>query len=178
MNISKGLLVSCRRGRERHCASEMFYVLTEKIGVAQHALSADKTNVSGLSVVKLLEDQPLDVLERIKQLVQTEGPHVFIETEKIIPIQDTCPVTPDEIATLAEKLFANREGTWRCTVVKRYHTIPHQSVIKAVAERIPNKVDLENYDWEVRIEIVGIRAGVSVLPKGTILSIAKLKTND
>ena len=43
-------------------------------------------------------------------------------------------------------------------------------IIKAIADRINNKVDLENPDWVILVQVVGGLTGVSVVRPNQIFS--------
>ena len=64
--------------------------------------------------------------------------------------------------------------TWRMTVEMRRYTALHKiEIIREIAEIFDQKVILENPDKNVRIEILGNQAGISVLRPQEEFSIAK-----
>jgi len=58
-------------------------------------------------------------------------------------------------------------------VEKRWTSLRSREIIEAVAEGIDRRVDLENPDWVVLIEIIGKYAGVSVIRPSDILHALK-----
>jgi tRNA acetyltransferase TAN1 len=61
--------------------------------------------------------------------------------------------------------------TWRMIVETRRYTALHKvDIIREVAELIDERVDLENPDKILRIELIGKHAGISVLKPYEIFS--------
>jgi len=69
----------------------------------------------------------------------------------------------------------NATDTFRITVENRNSSLSSSTIISEIAEDIPNKVSLEKPDWEIIIEIIGNKTGISILPKNSILSVEKTK---
>lgn len=64
---------------------------------------------------------------------------------------------------------------WRMTVEKRRYSLLHKiDIIKALAELIDEKVDLENPNKILRVDIIGNYAGLSVLSPDETFSTTKL----
>ena len=51
-------------------------------------------------------------------------------------------------------------------------------IISNIANLLINKVSLEEPDWEIILQILGDKSGISVMPKNSIVSISKLKRLD
>jgi tRNA acetyltransferase TAN1 len=64
---------------------------------------------------------------------------------------------------------------FRITVEKRKTSISGRSLIEAIANRIDRKVDLDDPDKIVLIQILGELTGVSIVPPGKILSVEREK---
>ncbi|MFQ5711116.1 MAG: hypothetical protein ACE5GD_04955 [Candidatus Geothermarchaeales archaeon] len=63
---------------------------------------------------------------------------------------------------------------WRMTVEKRrYATLHKIDIIKELAPLIPGEVNLEEFEKEVRVEVIGKYAGISILKRGEALSVVK-----
>ena len=75
--------------------------------------------------------------------------------------------------SLAKKM--HRDDSYRITIEKRNSSIISEEIITQIADKIPNKVSLKNYDWVVLVEILGSDTGVSVLRDSDILSIQREK---
>ena len=68
------------------------------------------------------------------------------------------------------------EESFRVTVRRRHTTLETMDVITAVAAVIPRKVNLDNPDNTLWIEIVGDWAGMSLIdPERDILSIMSMR---
>ena len=79
---------------------------------------------------------------------------------------------PEKIAEVVEKLSSKipEDARFRVTVEKRHTSLSSRELIEAAASKVDRKVDLENPDWIVLIEVLGGVAGVSVLKPDQILS--------
>jgi tRNA(Ser,Leu) C12 N-acetylase TAN1 len=77
----------------------------------------------------------------------------------------------EAVAKIRNKIEAGER--WRMTVEKRSYTLCHKiDIIKELAQLINEKVNHENPDKIVRIDIIGKYAGVSVLAPEGIFSIS------
>lgn len=119
----------------------------------------------------------LDPMEAIHLMRE----HMQVETERydklfrIMPILNW--VSTDIEAIVAEveaqKARMAADETFRVTLEKRRTAYRSLEVIDAVAGVIDNRVDLENPDWVVLIEILGQRTGVSIIKSGDLLNVQK-----
>ena len=175
VNLFVGLLVSTDRNRERQCASEMFYVLTEHIKIPEENLYVAETGISGLVTIKTRNLDPLEVTKKLKEFLEKQEENYMIETRRIVPIQKVIKTDIEKITESAVKLFGNRKGKWRITIRKRHHTMDRDSLINSIATKIQEPVDLENYEWDLRIEILGPLTGISVFEKGLDLRLTTPK---
>ena len=65
--------------------------------------------------------------------------------------------------------------SYRISIEKRNSEIKSNDLISEIAELIPNKVSLEQADWEIVIQIMGKTTGIGILPKNSIISVSKEK---
>ena len=65
--------------------------------------------------------------------------------------------------------------SYRISIEKRNSEIKSTDLISEIAELIPNKVSLEQADWEIVIQIMGKTTGIGILPKNSIISVSKEK---
>ena len=65
--------------------------------------------------------------------------------------------------------------SYRISIEKRNSKIKSSDLISEIAELIPNKVSLEQADWEIVIQIMGETTCIGVLPKNSIISVSKEK---
>jgi tRNA acetyltransferase TAN1 len=83
----------------------------------------------------------------------------------------------EAVMNIKEKIHERER--WRMTVEKRRYTRYHKiEIIKETAELIQEKVDLENPDKILRIDIIGKYAAVSVLLPNETFSTTKLPTEE
>ncbi len=160
----RGLLVSSERNRERQCSSELFYVLTEHLGISGEEIFVQPTGVSGLITFKLASLDPISVSLQLKNFLGTKEENYLIETKRVVPIQEVVKTDIETISKTALELFGEKRGTWRISIRKRHHTIDRAALIDSIASKIDQPVNLETFDWDIRIEIIGPRTGISVLP--------------
>ncbi|HUV34820.1 MAG TPA: THUMP domain-containing protein, partial [Candidatus Desulfaltia sp.] len=66
-----------------------------------------------------------------------------------------------------------QEESFRVTLEKRRTQLSSLEIIEPVAELFDRKVNLENPDWVVLVEVLGKDAGVSVVKPGDVLNVQK-----
>ena len=84
----------------------------------------------------------------------------------------------DEIVEAAQELLEKIEDSesFRVTVRRRHTDLENMDVVRSVASVIPRRVDLDNPDKTVWIEIIGDQTGISVLNQDEdILSIMTMR---
>ena len=60
--------------------------------------------------------------------------------------------------------------------VKAYCSIVNtKDIISEIANLLPNKVSLENADWEIIVQVLRNKTGVSIIPPNSILSVNREK---
>jgi len=78
----------------------------------------------------------------------------------------------ERVIELRDKIHAGEK--WRMTVKRRRYTLHHKiEIIRELADLIDEKVDLENPDKILLVEILGGYAGISVLKPQDIFSAVK-----
>jgi len=97
--------------------------------------------------------------------------------KRIIPIQKVIESNIKEIEkSVAELSNQILDGeTYRISIEKRNSDLSSKEIITKIANNIKNKVSLEFPDRVLLIEILGNKAGVSILKKTDILSTEKTK---
>ncbi|MGI0050017.1 MAG: THUMP domain-containing protein [Nitrososphaera sp.] len=153
------LIVSTSRFREEEAQDEILDLL-DMFG--DQEAEAEITEIKGLLLAETKLD-PLEVIDSLKELVASE-PWQVRYILRVLPIEVVVPTELDAIKR-AVKEIAGRIGkdSFRITVEKRHSPLESIDVIKAVAGEIESKVDLENPDWVVLVQIVGSQTGVSVI---------------
>ena len=166
------LIVTCPRHFELESKEELRKILQDQ-GDENPVFLA--TDMSGIFTVST-NIEGLDIIRRIKEMI-SEEPWTLRYIRRIIPIQTTSNTELEEIvkeAVLLSKVMKNNES-FRISIEKRNSSISSREIISKIAEKISNKVSLENYDWKILIEILGKHTGISVLKNQDILSVEKEK---
>jgi tRNA acetyltransferase TAN1 len=160
------LIVSTFRFKEEDAEDEILELL-DKFG--DPAAESEIIEIKGMILVQTSLD-PLTIIDKLKELVASE-PWQVRYILRVLPIQDVVPTQLDTISHAATELITKiGKDTFRVTVEKRHNSIGSMQIIMAIAERINNKVDLENPDWVVLVQVLGGLTGVSVLRPNQIFS--------
>ena len=168
------LLVGCPRERERAAKSEVQYFVGELMGDAE--LKVYQTHIIGLLTSKTSLD-PFDVVHKLREYA-IENPYQFRFAIKFTPLEKCIPSTIEDITRAVEELLPkiNKDDSFRVTVRRRHTDLENMEVVKAVASVVERKVDLDNPDRTIWVEIVGETTGVSVLDQSEdILSIMTMR---
>lgn len=166
------LLATTSRGNERDACSELRRLLGD---MGDSTPTVDKTGVSGLIAVKTVLN-PFEVIGKFREILR-ERPYEFRYTLRIIPIEKVVRTDLGEIQRAATDLSSKIEEdeTFRVTVEKRFTGASTQDIVEATAANVERKVDLNNPDKILLIEVVGGFAGISVIKPDDILSVMKEK---
>ena len=166
------LLATTWRRSEVNACSELWYLLGE---IGDSAPTVDKTGVAGLIAAKTAFN-PFDAIEKFRKIL-LERPYEFRYTLRIIPVEKVVRTDLGEIQQAATELSSKigEDETFRVTVEKRFSETPTQDIIEATAANIERKVDLNNPDKILLIEVVGGLTGLSVIKPNEILAVTKEK---
>jgi tRNA acetyltransferase TAN1 len=167
------LLATTSRGNEKQTCYELLYLLKEELG--DPAPVVDKTGIRGLVAAKTAFD-PCEVIQKFRAVLQ-DRPYEFRYALRIIPAKRVVPTALDEVKRVAAELAANigENETFRVTVEKRFTSLHSKDFIEAVATGIDRKVDLENPDKILLIEVVGGLTGMSLIKPNDVLAVVKEK---
>jgi tRNA acetyltransferase TAN1 len=170
--VDFNLLASTMRGNERQMCHELTFLLKEA-GDAE--AKADKIGIRGLVVAKTALN-PVEAIEKFRVMLQ-EKPYEFRYAFRIIPIQKVIQTNIEEVKHAAAELFAgmSENETFRVTVEKRFTSIHSRDLIEAVATNIKNKVDLDNPDRVLLIEVLGGFTGMSLIKPSDLIAVQKEK---
>ena len=118
----------------------------------------------------------MKVLEDFKEIIEDE-PWLIKYCSRIIPIQAECESKLDEIRDKVIGLsdVIKENDTYRITVEKRQSSLHTSEIISNIADSLSNKVSLENSDWEIIIQVLRNKTGISIIPPNTILSVNRQK---
>ncbi|MFW9803071.1 MAG: THUMP domain-containing protein [Candidatus Thorarchaeota archaeon] len=168
------LLVGCPRDRERAAKSEVTYFIGDLLEDAE--LRVFRTPISGL-LAALSGLDPFDVVHRLREFA-LENAYQFRFAIRFTPIEKCVPTSIEEIVKATEELSykIDENDSFRVTVRRRHTELENMEVVTAAAAVISRRVDLDQPDKTVWIEIVGEWTGVSVLnQKKDILSIMTMR---
>ena len=166
------LLVSTQRGREDDCISELWYLLRE---IGEEKGFYKKTGIPGLVTVKT-QLNPFETITRLREIAE-ERPWEFRYVLKVTPIETTVETDLTKIREKIEEMKdrIKEDETFRITINKRATKLRSKEIIGEIAPTIDRKVDLENPDKIIQIEIIGNTTGISIITPEQILSIAKIR---
>jgi tRNA acetyltransferase TAN1 len=167
------LLATTSRGNEKQMCVELSYLLKEELG--DPAPVVVKTGIRGLVAAKTVFD-PCEVTQKLRAILQ-ERPYEFRYALRIIPVERVVPTDLDEVKRVASELVANigENETFRVTVEKRFTSLHTRDFIEAAATGIDRKVDLENPDRILLIEVVGGLTGMALIKSDDVLAVLKEK---
>lgn len=168
------LLVGCPREREKAAKSEVQYFIGDLLGDTE--LKVYQTRIIGLLTSKTSLD-PFDVVHKLREFA-IENPYQFRFAIKFTPLERCVPSSITDITKAAEELLPkiNKDESFRVTVRRRHTDLENMEVVKAVASVVERKVDLDNPDKTIWVEIVGEATGISVLDQDEdILSIMTMR---
>ena len=116
----------------------------------------------------------------VKQLSETfsEEPYKFKYTYKWAPIETWCKASLTEMSESMKSLDAkmNQAETWKIDIGKRGFEGSTPDLVMSLTTHINKpKVDLKNPQNIVKVEIVGDRAGISLLKAEEYLDISKAR---
>ncbi len=164
------LLASTSRFNEKNATAELWFTLL-MCGDAYPIISG--IQFPGL-ITALTYLNPKIVISKIKEILE-DHPRFFTFISKIVPIDFTCETETKTINYIIRgnyQDFINKEDTFRILLKRRHNEkIERRNFIELIAKNIDNKVNLENADKVIRIEILGNTSGISFLKKNEIIEI-------
>ena len=169
------LIITCQRNLEELTISEIQNIL-ERLGDTDAII--EKTIFSGIIQIKTKLDN-MKIIEGFKEIIEDE-PWLIKYCSRIIPIQEECESKLDEIRNKVIGLsnIIKKNDTYRITIEKRQSSLHNKEIISKIADSLSNKVSLENSDWEIIIQILRNKTGISIIPPNSILSVHKQKRID
>ena len=164
------LLVSTSRFNEVNAKAEIWFTLLmcgDKYpiisGIKYPGLITAATNVDNKEVIL-----------KIKKILEKDS-NFFQFILKIIPIDYVCETKLNVIKEFVEKyylLYLNKEDSFKIELKRRKNEIiERDTIIDSLAKIINNRVDLDNPDKIIKIELLGNVSGISFLNPDDIFSI-------
>ncbi len=167
-------MVGCPRNRERAAISEIRYFIQDLL--EDEELKISRTPISGLIACSTGLD-PFEIIQRLREFA-IENPYQFRFAIKFTPLEKCVPSELGDIVDAVEEIKSKiqQDDTFRISVRRRHTEMDHMEIVKETAHVIDRKVNLDNPDWTVWIDVVGEWTGVSVLDKkNDILSIMTMR---
>ena len=164
------LLATTEFYNQSRACSELWMLLR---AVGDETPAVDRSPVRGLITARTNLD-PVEAIRRLRVEFR-ERPDHFRALLRVLPVETKVRTDSGEIVEASHRLAAKigEDESFRITVEKRRTDLRSREVIDAVAEGIDRKVDLEDPDWIVLIEIVGRTTGVSVIRPDGLLNVQK-----
>jgi len=165
-------LVSTSRFNETNAKAELWFILL--MCGDQYPVISNLEFQGLLTVFTALRRE--EVISKVKELLNTD-PNFFQYVLKIVPIDFVCETNVDvikEIIQIHHKEYLKEDESFRIDLKRRNNEIINRTqLIKVIAEIFNNKVDLDNPDKIIRIEILGNFCGISFLQENNIIKTQK-----
>jgi tRNA acetyltransferase TAN1 len=162
------LLVTTYRHREYDAVDELNVIL-QRFSIDVETIEIQ--NVSGV-ILALANLNPFELITKFKELL-TEEPWQFRYILRVIPIERALYTDLKNIEREVENLTMKKikvNDSFRISVEKRHTSTRSKEIISSIANKLQNKVSLENPDWIILIEIIGNKTGISILKKRDIFN--------
>ncbi|NVM44111.1 MAG: hypothetical protein HWN79_04250 [Candidatus Lokiarchaeota archaeon] len=164
------LLISTSRFNEVNAKAELWFTLL-MCGDKYPIISG--TKYPGL-ITAATNIENKEVVLKIKKILEKD-PDFFQFILKIVPIDYVCETKLNILKEIVEKyhsLYLNKNNSFKIELNRRKSTIIDRDIlIETIAKIFNNKVDLDNPDRILRIEILGNVSGISFLNPDDILII-------
>jgi tRNA acetyltransferase TAN1 len=162
------LLVTTYRHREYDAVDELNVIL-QRFNIDVEMIEIQ--NVSGI-ILALANLNPFELITKFKDLL-TEEPWQFRYILRVIPIERAVYTDIKNIEREVENLTMKKievNDSFRISVEKRHTSTRSKEIISSIANKLQNKVSLENPDWIILIEIIGNKTGISILKERDIFN--------
>jgi tRNA acetyltransferase TAN1 len=169
------LLVTTSRYREDDAFDEILQLLDV---LGDNDPSIEVSSVSGIILVDTRLD-PFQFVENCKEMVRNE-PWKFRYVLRVIPLEMNCKAELTEIHDIVNQLCGKIEAqeTYKVFIEKRHSRLHSNEIISTVTSKLKMKVNLDDPNWIILIQIVKMVAGVSILRPSQIFSSIKEKISE
>jgi tRNA acetyltransferase TAN1 len=176
MLMNFNLIASTFKHKEEDAQDELLEIL-ELLG--DYESESHATDISGI-VLGYTKFDPFKIVKALRELVKNE-PWQIRYVLRLLPIEVVVYTESENIKNAAKKLALKIQSgnTFRITVERRHTLINSSDIISTIAKEIDNKVDLENPDWVVLVQVVGRQTGISVIkPNQIFRSVVEKRNNN
>jgi tRNA(Ser,Leu) C12 N-acetylase TAN1 len=167
------LLLTCRRFQEAESCQELRRIIDEDPTLG--ALEWCKLTGITCLVVGNTDIDAHCFVKKVDQLVQ-RMPWIVKDLLKIQPIDLVVESTMDGIRAGSKKLAKSmtKSAKFRVNLNRRDTDLDRDKLLHEIATQFPGKVDLEDYDWVIAVEMLGPVTGLALLKKDEIVTLRRL----
>jgi tRNA(Ser,Leu) C12 N-acetylase TAN1 len=172
INDEFNLLLSCRRFQEAESCQELRRIIEDESDL-EDLEWCKLTGITCLVVAKVDGDNHTFV-KRVGAIVKTM-PWIVRDLLKIQPIDLVVESTMEAIREGSKKLAKRMTKTakFRVNLNRRDTDLDRKKLLHEIAIQFPGKVDLEEYDWVVAVEILGSVTGLALLREEEIVTLRR-----
>jgi tRNA acetyltransferase TAN1 len=166
------LLVTTFKYREGDAFDELSQLL-DMLGDKEPSIEI--TSISGIILANTHLD-PFQIVENCREMVRNE-PWRFRYVLRIIPLEKICRAELTDIHNIVNQLCPKigEHETFMVMIEKRRTKLHSKEIISTVTSDIDRKVNLDNPNWIILIQIVNRLAGISILRSNQIFSSVREK---
>ena len=170
--MNRNLLVTTFKYRESDASDELSQLL-DMLGDKEPSIEI--TSISGIILANTHLD-PLQIVENCREMVRNE-PWRFRYVLRIIPLEKICRAELTDIHKVVNQLCTKigQHETFMVMIEKRRTKLHSKEIISTVTSDIDRKVNLDNPNWIILIQIVNRLAGISILRSNRIFSSVREK---
>jgi tRNA acetyltransferase TAN1 len=170
--MNHNLLVTTFRNRETNAVDELSSLLDT---LGDKEASIEITTISGIILANTLLG-PFQIVEHCREIVNTE-PWRFRYVLRIIPLERVCKAEIIEIHNVVKQLSKKicEDETFMVMIEKRHTKLHSKDIISTVTSDLDMKVNLNNPNWIILIQIINRLAGISILRSNQIFSSVREK---
>jgi tRNA acetyltransferase TAN1 len=170
--VNRNLLVTTFKYRESDASDELSQLL-DMLGDKEPSIEI--TSISGIILANTHLD-PLQIVENCREMVRNE-PWRFRYVLRIIPLEKICRAELTDIHNVVNQLCPKigQHETFMVMIEKRHTKLHSKEIISTVTSDIDKKVNLDNPNWIILIQIVNRLAGISILRSNQIFSSVREK---
>ena len=166
------LVITTFRNRESDAydeLSELLYMLGDS------EPSIEITSISGIILANTHLD-PILIVQNCREIVRNE-PWRFRYVLRIMPLEKICKAEIIEIHNVVKQLCRkiSQDQTYKVMIEKRHTKLHSKEIISTITSDISVKVNLEQPDWIILIQILNRLAGISIIKSNQIFSSVKEK---
>ncbi|MFX1565829.1 MAG: THUMP domain-containing protein [Promethearchaeota archaeon] len=166
------LLLSCRRFQEAESCQELRRIIDDEpeLGTLEWC---KLTGITCLVAAKL-EGDAHPFVTRLGQLVK-KMPWIVRDLLKIHPIDLVVESTLETIREGSKELAKKMTPTtsFRINLNRRDTELDRDTLLHEIARQFPGKVDLEEYEWVVMVEVLGPVTGLALLREEEIVTLRR-----